>query len=60
MAIPLTNSFFGNGTGNIWLDDVKCTGLEAGLGACAHKPWGQNNCLHNEDAGVMCIPQSCK
>ncbi|XP_053380060.1 deleted in malignant brain tumors 1 protein-like [Mercenaria mercenaria] len=57
-AIPLTGAFFGQGQGNIWLDDVKCTGLEAGLGACAHKPWGQSNCQHNEDAGVMCLPKS--
>lgn len=57
-AIPLTGAFFGQGQGNIWLDDVKCTGLEAGLGACAHKPWGQSNCDHSEDAGVMCLPKS--
>lgn len=37
------------------LDDVKCTGMEAGLGACAHKPWGQSNCGHSEDAGVICL-----
>ncbi|XP_060590612.1 deleted in malignant brain tumors 1 protein-like isoform X2 [Ruditapes philippinarum] len=57
-AIPLTGAFFGAGTGNIWLDDVKCTGMETGLGACAHKPWGQSNCQHNEDAGVMCLPKA--
>ncbi|KAK3600146.1 hypothetical protein CHS0354_012269, partial [Potamilus streckersoni] len=58
VAIPLGNGYFGAGSGNIWLDDVKCQGGEAGLGACAHKPWGQSNCAHTEDAGVMCIPNS--
>ncbi|XP_052220549.1 deleted in malignant brain tumors 1 protein-like isoform X2 [Dreissena polymorpha] len=56
LAIPLGNAFFGNGTGPIWLDDVVCTGREAGLGACQHKPWGQSNCGHAEDASVMCLP----
>ena len=60
IAIPFSNSYFGGGTGTIWLDDVKCTGTELGLGACAHKPWGKSNCDHTEDAGVMCIPNGCK
>ncbi|WAR30551.1 DMBT1-like protein [Mya arenaria] len=56
VAVPLTNAFYGQGSGTIWLDDVICSGQEIGLGACQHKPWGQSNCDHSEDAGVMCLP----
>ncbi|KFW92575.1 Deleted in malignant brain tumors 1 protein, partial [Phalacrocorax carbo] len=45
---------FGQGTGHIWLDDTNCTGTEADLSACAARPWGQHNCNHGEDAGVVC------
>ncbi|KAK3087601.1 hypothetical protein FSP39_008130 [Pinctada imbricata] len=55
VAIPVGNSYYGNGTGPILLDDVKCLGTEPGLGACDHKPFGVNNCGHSEDAGVMCL-----
>ncbi|XP_052789120.1 deleted in malignant brain tumors 1 protein-like [Mya arenaria] len=58
VAVPLTNAFYGQGSGTIWLDDVICSGQEIGLGACQHKPWGQSNCDHSEDAGVMCLPAS--
>ena len=45
---------------DIWLDDVTCSGDEPALGACKHQPWGVSNCQHIEDAGVVCIPRSCK
>ena len=56
MAIPVNNAFFGQGVGKIWLDDLSCTGNETGIGACSHKPWGDSNCHHSEDAGVICLP----
>ncbi|VDI08633.1 Hypothetical predicted protein, partial [Mytilus galloprovincialis] len=56
VAVPISSSYFGNASNlRIWLDDVKCTGNEPGLGACSHKPWGTNNCDHGEDAGVFCL-----
>lgn len=47
-------AFFGEGTGEIWLDDVQCTGKETSITKCPHKPYGVNNCGHSEDAGVVC------
>ena len=47
-------SGFANGAGQIWLDDVACTGNELTLISCSHPPLGQHNCVHSEDAGVRC------
>uniref|UniRef100_A0A8C3M6X7 Uncharacterized protein n=1 Tax=Geospiza parvula TaxID=87175 RepID=A0A8C3M6X7_GEOPR len=42
------------GTGQIWLDDVSCTGSEISITDCSKRSWGENNCSHNEDVGVEC------
>ncbi|XP_068779564.1 deleted in malignant brain tumors 1 protein-like isoform X3 [Struthio camelus] len=50
----LGSAAFGPGADPIWLDDVKCTGREAALSECRTKEWGEHNCDHGEDAGVVC------
>uniref|UniRef100_A0A4X2K4H2 Soluble scavenger receptor cysteine-rich domain-containing protein SSC5D n=1 Tax=Vombatus ursinus TaxID=29139 RepID=A0A4X2K4H2_VOMUR len=47
-------TYYGSGTGPIWLDDVDCVGIEASLGDCPASPWGIHNCEHQEDVGLTC------
>ncbi|XP_066275306.1 uncharacterized protein [Branchiostoma lanceolatum] len=45
---------FGEGSGQIWLDNLACRGSETTIGDCDHSGWGYHNCRHNEDASVVC------
>lgn len=47
------------GTGQIWLDNVRCRGTEARLISCSSNTLGIHNCEHSDDAGVRCIGTEC-
>ena len=45
---------FGQGTGDIFLVYLRCTGNESRLIDCPHNGIGYHSCSHSEDAGVVC------
>ena len=56
----MSRATFGQGTGQIWLDNVACTGSETTLLDCQANSLGSHNCVHSEDAGVRCQAVSCE
>ncbi|NXL22293.1 DMBT1 protein, partial [Setophaga kirtlandii] len=50
----LGSAYFGQGSGDIVLDNVRCSGNEVSLLRCNHTGWRIHNCAHYEDASVVC------
>ncbi|XP_078500080.1 scavenger receptor cysteine-rich domain-containing protein DMBT1-like isoform X2 [Lissotriton helveticus] len=48
------NALYGQGYGPIHLDYVSCRGYEHALWTCPHRGMGVHNCVHSEDASVIC------
>ncbi|XP_030842869.1 deleted in malignant brain tumors 1 protein [Strongylocentrotus purpuratus] len=51
-AMATYRAKYGQGSGQIHLANVRCTGLEARLDECSSNGWGI--CLNNEAVGVIC------
>ena len=61
LAVPFGSFRFGNGTGEILLDEVFCKGTETNIGHCNHEPIGnyvtsRGPWDHSKDAKVICAP----
>ena len=54
VAAP-TSAHYGEGTGPIWFDNVRCLGNESDIFLCEHDWFSNHNCNHNEDASVECL-----
>ena len=52
-ATPRLSAYFGQGTGSILRQYLRCTGTESRLVDC---PTSSSSCVHSEDAGVTCLP----
>jgi hypothetical protein len=48
------SSYYGGGTGPVWLADVRCRGTEHDIKDCLKSWAGGVNCDHTNDAGVIC------
>jgi len=51
---------YGAGSGQTWLDNVRCNGRESHITKCRHNGWGPHNCSHDDDVSVSCIIDSAE
>jgi len=48
---------YGPGSGNIWVDNLQCSGTENDILDCNGAIFTTHNCGHNEDVSISC--QGC-
>ncbi|NWU90412.1 DMBT1 protein, partial [Upupa epops] len=53
LAAPV-GAWFGEGSGPIWLNGLRCRGSEKRLAQCRHHGWRPHVCSHEEDASAIC------
>ena len=53
-AEAVTNADFGQGSGSVFFEDLACIGTETSILSCPSNTTYNGNCLHTEDAGVIC------
>ena len=51
-AAVMHNAFYGQGSGQVLLNNVNCVGTEDMITRCSRFSWGY--CSHKEDASVRC------
>ncbi|CAH1251216.1 DMBT1 [Branchiostoma lanceolatum] len=54
-GVAMVGGVYPEGTGNIWLDNLNCAGNESSVADCQINRWGEHDCTHKEDAGVVCV-----
>ena len=50
----IDNSQYSRALGQIWLDNVQCTGDDENIDECTHSGWGVHDCEHGEDVAISC------
>ncbi|XP_051543860.1 deleted in malignant brain tumors 1 protein-like [Myxocyprinus asiaticus] len=49
-----SGTYFGLGTGPVWLSDLQCYSSESTLRNCKTSGWGKSSCGHEKDVGIIC------
>ncbi|CAC5370694.1 DMBT1 [Mytilus coruscus] len=50
-------SKFGEGSSDIWMDNLSCNGDELDISNCSFNGWGNSSCTHSMDVGMSCATQ---
>ena len=54
-----TENVYGFGSGQIWLDNVQCSGTETDIDDCSHNGWGVHSCRHHGYVAISCTTGTC-
>ncbi|KAJ8312947.1 hypothetical protein KUTeg_010320 [Tegillarca granosa] len=56
-GIAVSGASYGPGSGIIWLENVDCSSEDTNITDCQHAGWGNTDCDHSQDAGVICLTE---